>query len=499
MFIARNTGPIWAAVDNIKIDDFAKIVYSKPGTGYIYHTLTNASSFAGQSFKAIGKEITEASIWLMSDTEETIILQILSGSINGTVIGEVLIQGGKAGKVTGRFDQPVNVVVGETYFLKVKSPASTWVQVQRQSPNNEDVGYYEQGTSNYDMALELKYKLFDSALSYAAINEPFNYVYSNYYAISSFKALDNLIKEVSLWLYEGNDDTLSVDIISQSVNGKVIATGSIPAGDAGKRKVIFNKQIYLEKDLTYYIKVGTGAPGTTSGSVAATEPTEEILGYTENGISEKDMAFEIIFTQWLGPLSDPFEENLELEPGYEESVNYALSQKIDVWGEELITSPEGPTYENIKDYLKPLMLTGTFLTDSGVYYIPFGRPMSASGGGPVALHVADGSQIISNRYNSRKMTVYVGVQGNERFGRALARLNEPVLDGGYYPILKTVYEDSRGVKYMQESFADYIPETNSLVSFVKIIINKNNTEIENVNVKFDLSDTGLSIQGNKLI
>jgi hypothetical protein len=182
----------------------------------------------------------------------------------------------------------------------------------------------------------------------------------------------------------------------------------------------------------------------------------------------------------------------------DESVNNALRQKIDVWGEELMASPEGPTYENIKDFLKPLMLSGTSLTESGVYYIPLGRPIDISGGGPVALHVADGSQIISNRYNSRKMTVSIGMLGKERFGKLLPRLTEPALDGGYYPVLKTEYIDYDGVKYMQESFADYIAETDSLVSFVKITANKNNTEINDINIKFGFSDTGLTAQGNKL-
>src|SRR5262249_7983339 len=88
--------------------------------------------------------------------------------------------------------------------------------------------------------------------------------------------------------------------------------------------------------------------------------------------------------------------HLQLEPGYVESVNAALRSKADVWGNELLARPEGPTYENIQGFLKPLRLVGqpagtggNQLTDSGVYYIPMGEP-GGDFSGPVALHVADG-------------------------------------------------------------------------------------------------------------
>ena len=57
---------------------------------------------------------------------------------------------------------------------------------------------------------------------------------------------------------------------------------------------------------------------------------------------------------------------------YEDKVNWALMQKKDAWGEKLIAKPEGPTYENMKDYLHPLMLCGTEHTESSVYFLPFG-------------------------------------------------------------------------------------------------------------------------------
>ena len=44
---------------------------------------------------------------------------------------------------------------------------------------------------------------------------------------------------------------------------------------------------------------------------------------------------------------------------------------------------------------KPAGLKPTRLTDSGVYYLPLGRPKGTHGAGAVDLHVADGSQVVS--------------------------------------------------------------------------------------------------------
>src|SRR5918996_6595003 len=113
-------------------------------------------------------------------------------------------------------------------------------------------------------------------------------------------------------------------------------------------------------------------------------------------------------------------EPLVLGGGYVESVNTALRSKTDLWGNRLLARPEGPTYRNVRGFLKPLLLVGrpagrrgTRLTDSGVYYVPMGEPggRSFADGGPTepfALHVADGSQLLSRRPNGRRATVYVG-------------------------------------------------------------------------------------------
>src|SRR5436190_19415921 len=83
----------------------------------------------------------------------------------------------------------------------------------------------------------------------------------------------------------------------------------------------------------------------------------------------------------------------------------ALRARTDVWGRQLLSAPGGPTYAGAARYLKPLLFArgpkGTRLTASGVYYLPFAQPDGARGAGSVALHVADGSQILAGRVGGR--------------------------------------------------------------------------------------------------
>jgi hypothetical protein len=70
----------------------------------------------------------------------------------------------------------------------------------------------------------------------------------------------------------------------------------------------------------------------------------------------------------------------------------------DVWGNRLLALPGGPSYAAARRYLKPLWYArgrgGKPLTASGAYYLPFAQPDGPRGAGSVALHVADGSQIV---------------------------------------------------------------------------------------------------------
>src|SRR5262245_53061943 len=156
---------------------------------------------------------------------------------------------------------------------------------------------------------------------------------------------------------------------------------------------------------------------------------------------------------------------------YAASVRHALRSGHDVWGEQLLRSREGPTYNAVARRLTPLFYAagprGHRIGDSGVYYLPFAWP-TLFGAQAIALHVADGGSIYASRTNGPKLTISVGSGARERYGSCLARLATPQLLGGYLPVLETRYVDAGGVHYAQESFAARIGVTRSLVSFVRL-------------------------------
>ena len=160
--------------------------------------------------------------------------------------------------------------------------------------------------------------------------------------------------------------------------------------------------------------------------------------------------------------------------GHASRVERALRTHHDAWGNALLKAPDGPSYEAARRLLPPLLYARAPgkrpLTESGVYYVPFGQPLGARGAGSVALHVADGSQVIAERVGGRRLTVFVGAKGRERYGSCLARLGAARLASGYQPIMTTTYTDASRVRYRQESFAAQASETGSLVSFIRLDI-----------------------------
>jgi hypothetical protein len=195
----------------------------------------------------------------------------------------------------------------------------------------------------------------------------------------------------------------------------------------------------------------------------------------------------------------------QADTAYTDAVHAALAARKDVWGEELLRSPEGPTYEGVRRYLHPLMLVGhpaglrpTHLTDSGVYYLAFGQPRGPGGAGAVQLHVADGSQVVSRRADGPRLSVGVGARGRERYGACLARLATPRLHDGYLPILETSYIDAGGVRYRQESFAARIPQTRALVSFLRLSADPRGSRVRTTYLRFTPSPRRLSRAGRRL-
>jgi hypothetical protein len=152
---------------------------------------------------------------------------------------------------------------------------------------------------------------------------------------------------------------------------------------------------------------------------------------------------------------------------------------------------------------RPAGRRGTQLTDSGVYYVPMGEPggRSFADGGPTepfALHVADGSQLLSRRPNGRRATVYVGAVGAERYGSCLSRLSAPRLADGHLPVLTVRYTDAGGVRHVQESLVARDPGSGALASYVRIEAQRGSSGRRWTQVRVVLSDASLTATGNEL-
>jgi hypothetical protein len=175
-------------------------------------------------------------------------------------------------------------------------------------------------------------------------------------------------------------------------------------------------------------------------------------------------------------------------------VERALRAKRDVWGEELLATAAGPTFDGVRRYLPPLLYARaakqTRLTESGVHYVAFSHPAGPQGAGSVVLHVADGSQLISQRADGHRLTVRVGAGGGERYGKCLVRLTMPRLRGGWLPVLQTRYVDALGVRYRQESFAAPLGQAR-LAGLVQLVIDARGAS-GRATVRFESSRSGLT-------
>jgi hypothetical protein len=154
-------------------------------------------------------------------------------------------------------------------------------------------------------------------------------------------------------------------------------------------------------------------------------------------------------------------------------VRKALLSGEDVLGNTLLAAPGGPTYAGVRALLAPIRYArgrgGASATGSGAYYVVFAYPLSLYGEKAFALHVADGSEIVTRRSDGPRLTIDVGT-GRERYGSCHRRLQGPRLARGYLPILRTGYVDASGARYRQESFAGRVPGVQSLVSFVRLAV-----------------------------
>jgi hypothetical protein len=149
-------------------------------------------------------------------------------------------------------------------------------------------------------------------------------------------------------------------------------------------------------------------------------------------------------------------------PAYSARVEAALRSRTDLWGKAALQAPGGPTFANVSGHLAPLLYARTSggrpLTASGVYYLPFAEPVGPAGTSSLALHVADGSEILSDTTSGPGLMIDVG---GSRFGSCLRKLVPARLADGWLPILEVGYGG-----YAEESFA--AREGATLASFVRI-------------------------------
>ena len=128
-----------------------------------------------------------------------------------------------------------------------------------------------------------------------------------------------------------------------------------------------------------------------------------------------------------------------------------------------------------KRFLAPLTAgmqwQGRPLTSSGSYYVPLSFPFTSYGSTVFALHVADGSEIVTRRVGGPRSpsTSVPGASGTDPVGSpSPAQLAE-----GYLPVLQTSYTDAKGVRYQQESFvgrAFGAYGARSVISFVRLVV-----------------------------
>src|SRR5206468_3717011 len=161
---------------------------------------------------------------------------------------------------------------------------------------------------------------------------------------------------------------------------------------------------------------------------------------------------------------------------YTASVRAAVASKRDLWGGELLRARGGPTFAAARRFLTPLTQgiewNNRRLTKTGSYYLPLSYPFTPYGSTVFALHVADGSQIVTRHVGGATLSIYVG-NGAELYGSCATRLQPSRLQAGYLPVLQTAYTDASGAHYRQESFVGRVPGprgARSVVSFVRLSI-----------------------------
>lgn len=195
---------------------------------------------------------------------------------------------------------------------------------------------------------------------------------------------------------------------------------------------------------------------------------------------------------------DAQESTLALPEHYAERVDHALEQGVDHWGEILLDLPNGPTLENVKPLLVPANHGGPTVAESPWYYLPFTYPAPDphewSTQRDFSLHVADGSELLSQWSDERatqRVSFAVGPGGEELFGAAESRSDEPELLAGYLPILINRYTDAQGVAYERESFVAALEPGGPLVSMIRFTADATDADATDGNLRVSVDTAGV--------
>ncbi|MFL5953878.1 MAG: hypothetical protein ACJ76I_07205 [Gaiellaceae bacterium] len=187
-----------------------------------------------------------------------------------------------------------------------------------------------------------------------------------------------------------------------------------------------------------------------------------------------------------GPACDSNRATLE----YTNYVQGAVDSGPDRWGLDLLAARGGPTYRGAQGRLAPLLFGVQRglrpLTATGFYYVPLSFSWSNYGSTVFALHVADGSEVITRHVGGPALGIYVG-NGGERYGSCVERLRPARLAGGHLPLIETSYTDGYGVRYRQESFVGHVfgvYGVRSIISFIRLDVDARNARAS-AHVRFD--------------
>jgi hypothetical protein len=171
-------------------------------------------------------------------------------------------------------------------------------------------------------------------------------------------------------------------------------------------------------------------------------------------------------------------------------VQRGVDSGSDLWGHELLAARGGPTLHAAEGRLAPLLFGVQRklrrLTASGFYYVPLSFSWSNYGSTVFALHVADGSEVITRHVGGPALQIWVG-NGGERYGSCVSRLQPARLAEGHLPILETSYTDANGVRYRQESFVGHVFGTYgvpSIISFIRLEVDATGARAS-AKVRFD--------------